>query len=63
MKYIRIRYWPETRVYSDPNKLAALKPETWGRMSRGAREAWAKSYLRHQCGSKAEYLGWVDSEI
>ena len=62
MKYIRIKYWPVERIYPDPNKLQASKPDTWKRMSAQAREAWAKNYLRHMMGPKAVYVGWVNSD-
>jgi len=62
-RYIRIKYWPAgERIYPDPNKLQALKPDKWGRMSGQARETWARNHLRRSCGLKAEYVGWVNSD-
>jgi hypothetical protein len=62
-RYIRIKYWPAgERVYPTPNKLQALKPDTWGRMSGQAREVWARNQLRRVMGPKSEFLGWADSD-
>lgn len=62
-RYIRIEYWPAgERVRSRPNRLQALKPETWRRMSGQAREAWARNHLRRLATSKVEYVGWVNSD-
>jgi hypothetical protein len=62
-RYIRIEYWPAgERVRPKPDRLQALKPEKWGRMSGQAREAWARNQLRRQAMSKVEYVGWVNSD-
>lgn len=62
LRFLRISYWPEERIYPTPNKLQASKPAKWPDMSEAAREQWAIVYLRKMMGRNAEYLGWEESD-
>lgn len=58
--FIRISYWPKTRIYDTPNKLQAMVPPGWDALTKGQKTKWAMARLKKEMPS-ARYVGWSPS--